>query len=86
MRKLNRNRSRNGDLLARVRLTESQRLAAQAAMQQGERITGLIFAAVAAIRSAGHGLERGFRALAGSSSTNRRDSLRKRPGAGGFAA
>jgi len=61
-------RSRNTDLLARVRLTESQRLAAQASMEQGERIAELILAAVAAIRSAGTSLERSLRALSESKS------------------
>ncbi len=70
MRKVNRNRSRNGDLLARVRLTESQRLAAQESLEQGERIAELILAAIAAIRSFGHGFERSLRALGGSKSTN----------------
>ena len=70
MRKLNRNRSRNSELLARVRLTESQRLAAQESMRQGERIAELILAVIAAIRSFGHGFERSLRALAGSKSPN----------------
>lgn len=63
-------RTRNADLLTRVRLTESQRLTAQASMDQGERIAELILGAIAGIRAAGHWLERSLRAFPGSKPTH----------------
>ena len=49
--------------LDRVRLTGSKRTAAQASLEQGERIASFIVAAMAAIGSLVHVVERGVRAL-----------------------
>jgi hypothetical protein len=68
MRAKSSNRSRNVDVLARVQLTESQRVEAAHFMQQGERIAELLIAAVTVIRAAARRLERSIRTFTGSRS------------------
>jgi hypothetical protein len=49
--------------LDRVRMSECERRAAKAAMEQGERIADLLAGACAAAASIVHGIERGLRAM-----------------------
>ena len=61
MKPASRIRTRKSNLLDRVRLTESERLAAQQYMEQGELIADFVLAVIAAVRSVMHGIERGLR-------------------------
>jgi len=70
MRTISNSRSRIVVALARVQLTETERRAAEDALEKGELIADLIIGAAAAIRTALQGIERGFRALARPKSTN----------------
>ena len=56
-------RARKSNPLDRVRLTESERLAAQQYMEQGELIADFVLAAIEAVRSVVHGIERGLQGL-----------------------
>ena len=57
-------RANSAHPLDHVRMTEGERRAAQAALEQGERIAEFLVAAAGAVASIVHGIERGFRALA----------------------
>ena len=54
-------RSRTASPLDRVRLTPSERVEAEIYMQQGELLADFIVSAIAAVRSAMHGVSRGLR-------------------------
>ena len=57
--------ARTSAALARIRLTHSERLAAEDALEKGELFADLIIGATAAISHAAHGVRRGLRFLAG---------------------
>ena len=61
---------KGGNPLDHVRMTDSERTAAQAALERGERIAGFIVEAMTAIRFGVHALERGVRALTRAKSVN----------------
>lgn len=56
--------------LDRVRMTDGERTAAQASLEQGERIASFIVDARAAIGFVVHGVERGIRALTRAKTVN----------------
>jgi hypothetical protein len=54
-------RSKTASPLDRVRLTPSERAAAEIYLRQGELFADFIVGAIAAVRSAVHGISRGLR-------------------------